>query len=70
MNDLIVENGYPDSDHIDIIAYNNGGTSQCTVATMVKLIFLSQIISREAKQLTPLVKKGIHKRLDNEPATR
>ena len=24
MNDLIVENGYPESDHIDIIAYNNG----------------------------------------------
>ena len=23
MNDLIVENGYPESDHIDIIAYNN-----------------------------------------------
>ena len=24
MYDLIVDNGYPESDHIDIIAYNNG----------------------------------------------
>ena len=24
MNDILVKNGYPDSDHIDIIADNNG----------------------------------------------